>query len=82
MKEEAREYYHFLLTVCQDENIPLVTVYRQLRGRRVRISLLNYIISFPVQMPLILLLRLQKNGYAGCVSVSSMLTTLFYMYCL
>ena len=31
MKEEAREYYHFLLTVCQDENIPLVTVYRQLR---------------------------------------------------
>jgi hypothetical protein len=26
MKEEAREYYHFLLTVCQDENIPLVTV--------------------------------------------------------
>ena len=31
MKEEAREYYYFLLTVCQDENIPLVTVYRQLR---------------------------------------------------
>lgn len=31
MKEEAREYYHFLLAVCQDENIPLVTVYRQLR---------------------------------------------------
>lgn len=31
MKEEAREYYHFLLTVCRDENIPLVTVYRQLR---------------------------------------------------
>lgn len=31
MKEEAREYYHFLLAVCRDENIPLVTVYRQLR---------------------------------------------------
>ena len=31
MKEEAREYYHFLLTVCRDENIPLVTAYRQLR---------------------------------------------------
>ena len=30
MKEEAREYYYFLLTVCQDENIPLVTVYLQL----------------------------------------------------
>lgn len=26
MKEEAREYYHFLLAVCRDENIPLVTV--------------------------------------------------------
>ena len=31
MKEEAREYYHFLLTVCRDEDIPLVTAYRQLR---------------------------------------------------
>lgn len=31
MKEEAREYYHFLLTVCRDENIPPVTAYRQLR---------------------------------------------------
>ena len=31
MQEEVREYYHFLLTVCRDENIPLVTAYRQLR---------------------------------------------------
>ena len=31
MKEEAREYYHFLLTVCRDENIPPVTAYRQNR---------------------------------------------------
>ena len=30
MKEEAREYYYFLLTVCQDENIPLVTDYLHL----------------------------------------------------
>lgn len=158
MKEEAREYYHFLLTVCQDENIPLVTVYRQLReflerlcrtqmpdgslqmtdlsarvsfvASKVGLSVVeqNRLHTFrltsnavlnrqsepsrenllrdiktltffvkrltgedipaelyhqlPVRMPLILLLRLQKNGYAGCVSASSMLTTLFYMYCL
>lgn len=31
MQEEVREYYHFLLTVCRDENIPLTTAYRQLR---------------------------------------------------
>lgn len=31
MQEEVREYYHFLLTVCRDENIPLITAYRQLR---------------------------------------------------
>ena len=27
-------------------------------------------------------LRTRLAGYAGCVSASSMLTTLFYMYCL
>ena len=26
-----KEDYHFLLTVCQDENIPLTAAYRQLR---------------------------------------------------
>lgn len=31
MQEEVREYYHFLFTVCRDENIPLTTAYRQLR---------------------------------------------------
>ncbi len=31
MGEEAREYYHFLFTLCRDEGIPLTVAYRQLR---------------------------------------------------
>lgn len=31
MEEDIREYYHFLFTVCRDEDIPLVAAYRQLR---------------------------------------------------
>ena len=31
MEEDVHEYYHFLLTVCRDEDIPLTAAYRQLR---------------------------------------------------
>ena len=31
MEEEAREYYHFLFTLCRDEGVPLTAAYRQLR---------------------------------------------------
>lgn len=31
MVENVREYYHFLLTVCRDRDIPLTAAYRQLR---------------------------------------------------